>query len=63
MRILFSFFLLLMGGLFMGITVDNSILGNIIVKNNWSNMFCGFLKNISERKWNAKKTMKFLGEI
>ncbi|HEO8418859.1 hypothetical protein [Niallia sp. FSL W8-0635] len=47
----------------MGITVDNSILGNIIVKNNWSNMFCGFLKNISERKWNAKKTMKFLGEI
>jgi hypothetical protein len=47
MRILFSFFLLLMGGLFMGITVDNSILGNSIVKNNWSNMFCGLWENIA----------------
>lgn len=44
MRVLFSLFLLLLGSLFLGITVDNSIVGNSIVKIFGASCLVGFWK-------------------
>ncbi|MBT2680444.1 hypothetical protein J7E38_15645 [Bacillus sp. ISL-35] len=50
MRALVSFILLIIGGLLIGVTVENSLIGNSIVKGIGALCVIGFLKIVPRNK-------------
>lgn len=50
MRVLVSLILLLLGGLLIGITVEDSLVGNSIVKGIGAVCMIGFLKMVPRKK-------------
>jgi hypothetical protein len=50
MRAVLSFILLLVGALFIGITVDNSIVGNTVVKAIGALCIIGFVRTFPKRE-------------